>query len=182
MTAEHAATFEDEDLQSRTLLRDLHTTRSFVYWTDLLLSAAIGWTAFGVAASLRFSALQLVCACVAVVALYRALCFIHEISHMKRSAPRGFEPVWNLPGRFSWLMPSFIYVGVHQSHHNPKSYGTSQDPEYLPFASSKRMTILFALESLLLPAALMLRFLAAAPIGLLIPSLQQVARGFTPPP
>ena len=75
MIAERAGTFEDENLRSRALLRDLHATRPFVYWTDLLLKAqALGGLRFGVAASLRFSAVQLACAGVAVVALYRALC------------------------------------------------------------------------------------------------------------
>jgi len=162
-------TFEQEDLQSRALLRDLHVPRPFVYWTDLLLSAGLGWTAFAFAASLPFSTAALLCAGAAVLALYRTLCFIHEISHIKRSALPGFETVWNLLAGFPLLMPSFIYVGVHQSHHSPGSYGTSRDPEYLPFAASRRMTIVFALESFLMPAALMARFLAAAPFGLVIP-------------
>ncbi len=165
LRAQQAATFEEEDLQSRALLHDLHAIQPRVYWTDLLLSAGIGWVAFGFAAFLPFSAAQMICVCIAVVALYRALCFIHEISHPKQRALPGFETVWNLLAGFPMLMPSFIYVGVHQSHHNPRTYGTSQDPEYLPFASSQRMTILFALESFLAPAALMLRFLAAAPLG-----------------
>jgi fatty acid desaturase len=68
------------------------------------------------------------------------------------------------------LLPSFTYLGVHQSHHNLSTYGTKEDPEYLPFASSRRLMIGFALQStLVLPALIFVRFLLLAPIGLLLP-------------
>ncbi len=168
-----AAPFEAEDRHAKSLVRDLHSPRPAFYWPDLILSAATGWVAFGFAAALPSSAAMLVCAGIAVLALYRALCFLHEISHIKRSALGGFETVWNLLVGFPLLMPSFVYVGVHQAHHSLGSYGTSRDPEYLPFAQSSRMTVLFALESFLIPAVLALRFLAAGPLGLLIPPLQR---------
>jgi fatty acid desaturase len=53
------------------------------------------------------------------------------------------------------------------------TYGTSGDPEYLPFAHSKRMTFVFTLESFLMPAAFMIRFLLLAPAGLLYPPLHR---------
>ena len=62
-------------------------------------------------------------------------------------------------------MPSFAYVGMHQSHHKVSLYGTDKDPEYLPFAQSSVMTTLFALESLAIPVALLFRFLLLSPIG-----------------
>jgi fatty acid desaturase len=86
---------------------------------------------------------------------------------------RGFETVWNALIGFPLLMPSFIYAGVHQAHHSLGSYGTSDDPEYLPFAQSSRMTLVFALESFLIPVALALRFLILSPIGLLVPPFQR---------
>jgi fatty acid desaturase len=168
--------FKEEDLESRALLRDLHTHRPEIYWADLLISAGIGWSSFGVAAFVfsPLSAGQLLFALTAVFALYRTLSFIHEISHFRRGMMPGFETAWNLLAGYPLLMPSFVYTGVHQSHHNPASYGTIRDPEYLPFASSRPMTVLFAVESFLVPAALMLRFLVAAPIGFLTPRLQRL--------
>ena len=56
-----------------------------------------------------------------------------------------------------------------QIHHNLKTYGTNQDPEYLPFASSHRMTVVFLLHSVLLPLAFLVRFLLLTPLGLLWP-------------
>ena len=49
-----------------------------------------------------------------------------------------------------------------------------RDPEYLPFASSRRLMIIFAMQSaLLMPIALFVRFLVLAPIGLAFPSLHR---------
>jgi fatty acid desaturase len=108
---------------------------------------------------------------VAVFALYRGLCFLHEISHLRQSALRGFETTWNLLFGVPMLMPSIIYVGVHQNHHKLSTYGTDQDPEYLPFSGRPLMIVLFSLESFLLPAMLAVRFLLLSPFSLLFPGL-----------
>ena len=52
-----------------------------IYWADLLVSATTGWTALALAASesgWTRAALMLV----AIFALYRAVLFIHEITHI----------------------------------------------------------------------------------------------------
>ena len=102
---------------------------------------------------------------VAAFALYRGLCFVHEISHLRRLRLPGFETVWNFAFGIPLLLPSFVYVGVHPSHHNLATYGTDQDPEYLPFGSSHRMTVVFLMHSVLLPLAFLVRFLLLAPVG-----------------
>jgi fatty acid desaturase len=165
-----ATVFEMEERRSKELLRDLQSPSPRIYWIDLAASSLAGWGAFAAAVRLPFSAAAIACAVVAVLALYRCLCFLHEISHINRSGLRGFETLWNVLVGFPLLMPSFVYVGVHQWHHHARTYGTSQDPEYLPFARSSRITVLFALESFLIPAALLIRFLILAPAGLLIPA------------
>ena len=156
------------------LVRDLQQPRPAIFWTDLLLSAAAGWAGFAIVLfSKPFSAGMWLGFVVATCALYRGLCFVHEISHMRRSHLRGFETTWNMLIGVPLLMPSFVYVGVHSSHHSLTSYGTDQDPEYLPFANSHWMTIVFAAHSVLIPVALLLRFLVIAPVGLLWPQLHQ---------
>lgn len=166
--------FDLEDRQTRTLVRDLHQPRPAVYWTDLLLTATIGWAAFATAVRLPlFSIGMWTAAVVSVLALYRALCFLHEITHLKRNALPAFESVWNLLVGYPLLMPSFVYVGVHQNHHSLSTYGTAQDPEYLPFARSSKMTTLFALESFLIPVALLVRFLLLTPVGLVSSRFQK---------
>ncbi len=162
--------FEALDQHARWLVKDLHTPRPAIYWTDLLLTTAVGWGAFAVAAVQPLFSWPMVAAVfLAALALYRSLCFLHEISHLRQSALRGFETVWNLVIGIPLLMPSFAYVGVHQNHHKLSTYGTSQDPEYLPFAGRKPMIVVFAAQSFLLPLAFVLRLLLLAPAGLLFP-------------
>jgi fatty acid desaturase len=162
------------DQLSRELVRDLQTPRPAVYWTDFLISCAIGWLAFGFAVYSPFLSVPMLAATlVATVSLYRALLFVHEISHFTREGMRGFEATWNLLVGFPLLLPSFVYCGVHQDHHRISIYGTERDPEYLPFAQSRGMTICFALESFLIPVLFAIRFLVISPLGLVCPPLHR---------
>jgi fatty acid desaturase len=165
-------TARDEDREARRLLGDLHTPRPAIYWADLLLSALVGWTAFAAAIALEpFSWRMSVATLIAVVALYRGVSFLHEISHLRQSALRGFETTWNVLFGVPMLIPSFIYMGVHQNHHKISTYGTIHDPEYLPFSGRPLMIILFSLQSLLLPLLLMVRFLLLSPFSLVSPGM-----------
>jgi len=162
------------DSEVWSLVKDLHQPRAVVFWLDLLLSAAVGWAAAGVVLlSKPFCATMWVAFLIATSSLYRGLCFIHEISHFRRSQVRGFETVWNAIFGIPLLMPSFVYVGVHSNHHSLATYGTDQDPEYLPFANSHWMTVVFVAHSVLIPLVLLLRFLVFSPIGLLWPRLHR---------
>jgi fatty acid desaturase len=164
------ASFELDDARMRDIVRDLHRVRPPIFWFDLLATVLLGWGSFAAALVLRpFSIGMLACVALAAFALYRALCFLHEISHQNHRTLSGFETAWNLLVGYPLLMPSFVYVGVHQSHHKLTTYGTSQDPEYLPFAHNSRMTAVFALEGFFIPAVLLVRFLLLAPIGFLFP-------------
>lgn len=157
-----------DDLRMRHLVRDLHRVSPAIYWCDLLVTAVLGWGSFCAAVALRpFSGGMLCATAIAVLALYRALCFVHEISHQNRRTLPRFETVWNFVVGYPLLMPSFVYVGVHNDHHKISTYGTAEDPEYLPFARSSRMTTLFALESLLIPVFLLVRFLLLTPLSLM---------------
>jgi fatty acid desaturase len=154
------------------LVRDLHTVKLWIYRMDLLLSAALGWTALaGAMVTSGWREAALIGA--AVPALYRALCFIHEISHQPPRRLPGFEALWNLTTGFALLMPSVVYAGVHSDHHRLSTYGTKNDPEYLPFARSAGMTAAFAMQSLLLPLASAVRFLLLAPIALFVPAFER---------
>ena len=71
---------------------------------------------------------------IAVLALYRAGSFIHELTHIKKGAVQGFRFTWNLIVGVPLMVPSFMYEGVHNQHHAKRYYGTIDDPEYLPLA------------------------------------------------
>jgi fatty acid desaturase len=166
------SSFQVEDACLRELVRDLHRVRPAFFWTDLAATVAIGWSAFAAAVILRpFSTAMLACGVVAAFALYRALCFLHEVAHQNRRTLPGFETAWNLLAGYPLLMPSFVYVGVHQSHHKLTTYGTLDDPEYMPFAQNSRRTAVFALEGFFIPAVLLVRFLLLTPLGFLNPGL-----------
>lgn len=174
INAELASRFQQADLEARRLVADLHSPKPAVYWSDLALSTVIGWGAFAAAFLARpFSPAMLAASAVAILALYRGLCFLHEITHLKQSALRGFETAWNLVLGVPMLMPSLLYVGVHQSHHKLSTYGTAQDPEYLPFARNRFLIVLFSLESLLAPLLFAIRFIVLAPFSLAIPKLHR---------
>lgn len=159
-----------EAAQARDLVRDLHTPDPRIYWTDLLVTGVIGWLAFLAAVLSRplswpmFGAL-FICVC----AFYRGLCFLHEISHIRAGILPRFEVMWNIIFGIPLLLPSFMYVGVHQYHHNLATYGTDRDPEYLPFSGKPLMISVFVLQSLLIPMFLLVRFFVLAPVSLLIP-------------
>jgi fatty acid desaturase len=161
---------------ARESVRGLHQASRPVFWADFLLSVALGWTALAVASvssvsSVIFQVALIVCS----LALYRGTCFIHELTHLRPQAVPGFEIGWNLLVGVPVLMPSFIYtMGVHQSHHRLATYGTEQDPEYMPFAKSHWMTTAFVVQSVLIPFALMIRFLLLAPAALVYPHFHRL--------
>jgi len=162
---------ESLDAVSRRLVSDLHAPRPVIFWSDLLASVTIGWAAFAVALlASPWSPLMLAAAAISGFALYRGLCFTHELTHLRKRSVPGFETAWNVLLGVPLLLPSFTYQGVHQLHHGLTTYGTKADPEYLPFASSRKLIVIFALQSaLLIPLLLLLRFVVLAPVALLWP-------------
>ena len=157
-------------------VRNLHEPSPAIFWADFLSSATAGYALLVGAISGRFDAVVTAVATTAgALALYRALCFMHEIAHLRHGSVPGFETAWNVLIGAPLLMPSFVYTpGVHQNHHTLSTYGTSQDPEYLPFASSHVMTTVFAMHSVLIPLALVVRFVMLGPLALLVPRLHRV--------
>jgi fatty acid desaturase len=156
------------------LTRELSTANPWIYWTDFLLSAAIGWGAL-FAAMVLPTGWAILAGAIAVLALYRAGSFIHELTHVKHSALPGFRLGWNLLVGIPTMVPSFMYEGVHNLHHARTRYGTAEDPEYLPLALMKPWSVpLFVLVSALAPIALIVRFAVFAPLSLLFPAVRKV--------
>ena len=76
---------EDLDAATRGLVVDLHTPRPLIFWADLLLCATAGWAAFALAVAAEpFTVRALLAGLVAGLALYRGVCFTHELSHLRR--------------------------------------------------------------------------------------------------
>lgn len=157
------------------LTRDINTARPEIYWPDMLVSAALGYAGIAGAILLPNLWLALASAAVAVLALYRALLFIHELTHIHRTALPGFRFAWNLLVGIPMLTPSFMYEGVHTLHHARTRYGTGEDPEYLPLALMKPWSLpLFLVIAVLLPFALLVRCAVLVPLGAAIPPLRRL--------
>lgn len=158
------------------LTRDINTARPEIYWPDMLLSAIIGYSALAGAILLEPLWLAVLSGLVAVFALYRALLFIHEISHLHRDALPGFRTAWNLLVGIPMLTPSLMYDSPHRIHHARTRYGTPEDPEYMPLALMKPWSLpLFVLIAALAPVALIVRWGILGPLGLVIPALRRFA-------
>lgn len=157
------------------LTRDISAARGAIYWPDMLVSAAVGYA--GIAGAVLFDNVwaALGSAVVAVIALYRALLFIHELTHIHRTALPGFRFAWNVLVGIPMLTPSFMYEGVHTLHHARTRYGTGEDPEYLPLALMKPWSLpVFALIAILLPVGLLIRSALLVPLGVVIPPLRKL--------
>ena len=159
------------------LTRDINVAKPLIYWGDFLISALAGYAGLA-GAILLPGALALAAALVAVLGLYRAGSFIHEITHVRHRELPGFRIGWNLIAGVPLLVPSFMYEGVHNLHHARTRYGTVEDPEYLPLALMKPWTLpLFVVTAALAPVALLFRFAVLTPLSLLSPKLRALVVG-----
>lgn len=157
------------------LTRDINTARPEIFWPDMIGSALLGY-AFLAGAILLDGWMAVASGVLAVFPLYRALLFIHEISHLHRDALPGFRAAWNMLVGIPMLTPSLMYEGVHTLHHARTRYGTAEDPEYMPLALMKPWSLpAFVLVAALAPVALIFRWAVLAPLGLIIPPLRRLA-------
>ena len=156
------------------LTRDLNVARPAIYWADLIGSAVLGYAGLFTAILVHSMPIALAAGMVAILALYRAGSFIHELTHVKPNAVPGFRLVWNLIVGIPLLVPSFMYEGVHNQHHAKRYYGTANDPEYLPLALMKPWTLpVFLVAAMLAPIGMLIRFGVLAPLSLFSRKLRE---------
>ncbi len=156
------------------LTRDLSAPRPSIYWGDFLASTITGYVAFALALASSAPLLVTAWCVIAMLALYRAGSFIHELTHIKHRDVPGFRFGWNLLVGIPMLIPSFLYEGVHNLHHARTRYGTAEDPEYLPLALMKPWKLaVFLLVPFLAPLFVLIRFGVIAPLGAILPPLRR---------
>ena len=159
---------------ARDLTKDLGEAQGRIYWPDMVISAALGYAGIAVAILTESVTVAVIAGLIASLALYRALMFIHELTHIHKSALPGFRTGWNLMVGIPLLTPSFMYEGVHVIHHKRTQYGTIEDPEYLPLALMKPWSLpLFVIVALLAPIALIIRAAVLVPLGAVIPAIRK---------
>jgi fatty acid desaturase len=161
--------------EARHIVSDLMQPDPVIYWSDFLLSISIAWSAYLVAVRAEAASFeQMAGILVAALAFYRAVIFIHELAHLKMGSFRLFRLLWNISCGTPLLLPSFAYDGVHNDHHKPDIYGTVNDGEYLPFARSSPLVMIgYVAQSLIIPAALIIRFAVLTPLSIFLPPLRR---------
>lgn len=162
--------------EAKKIVENLFEPSAFTYWADFLFNDIVGWTAFVLTVKAPdFSPQQFLFLLVAVFCLYRAVIFIHELTHLKKGTFHFFRIVWNLLAGIPLMVPSFTYMGVHIDHHKQKMYGTKDDGEYLPFVLLGRHRILiFLFMMFLAPLVFAIRFLILTPISYIVPPLRKL--------
>lgn len=160
------------------LTRDLNVPKSGIYWADMIGSALVGYAALVGAMVIHPVWPALLFGLLAILALYRAGSFIHELTHIKKGAIKGFRLTWNLIIGVPLMVPSFMYEGVHNQHHAKRYYGTIDDPEYLPLALMHPWTLpVFLIAAVLAPVGMLIRFAVLAPLSILSRRLRALVVG-----
>jgi fatty acid desaturase len=159
--------------QAADLAADLMRPKPWVYWLDLSVTALVLYAGL-YAAIVAPPAVAWPAGVVATLALYRAISFIHELTHQRRDQLPGFHLGWNALIGVPFLTPSLLYEGVHQLHHAKDRYGTARDPEYHPLARRPLGELAAFLGiALLAPLGVILRFAILAPLGFLAPPVRR---------
>jgi fatty acid desaturase len=157
------------------IVGDLNRRSPLIYWTDLLLSATAAWSLAAVyfVVAPPWSTLQLAAFLAASVMFFRAGTFIHELVHMPPGQMVWFGRVWNALIGIPLLMPWVLYRN-HISHHSVKDFGTPEDGEYLPLASSPiGETLKYLAQAPLLPLYMIVRFGILGPLSWLHPRFRE---------
>lgn len=155
--------------EARRLVRDLWEPNAKIYWVDFSLSTLIGWGAVAVAVVTPLaSIIQFAALFIAMLALYRAVIFIHELAHLRKGTFTGFRRFWNATCGMPLMVPAYTYADVHIDHHKPQHYGTAEDGEYLPFAVDEPWKIIaFVAQAFIVPILLAARYVVLMPLTLL---------------
>ncbi|OFB37521.1 fatty acid desaturase [Mycolicibacterium sp. (ex Dasyatis americana)] len=158
--------------EARSLVADLAARRQWIYWVDLTVCVAIGYTAFFLCPVDRLASPTAIgCMVLAALAFYRAVLFVHEIVHAPEEL-RWFSVAWHVVCGIPLLVPQFTYE-FHQDHHGSRTYGTAEDGEYVPYAVEPRWRVVaLPFTALLGPLVFVLRFLVLAPLSWLVPGIR----------
>lgn len=162
--------------QANALAGDLTRPDPRIYWLDLGATSLAVYGSLWLTVTAPTPALALAAGVVCVLALYRGISFIHELTHLRPEQAPGFHLAWNALIGVPFLTPSLMYEGVHILHHARDRYGTARDPEYHPLGSlPPRELALFLGIALLAPLGVILRFAVITPLSLLAPPFRRLA-------
>jgi fatty acid desaturase len=161
-------------------LTSLSSRRPALYAADLLVTCGIGWSTFLVGAgeasgplSIGRIALLAFLFALAVLALYRASSFMHEVTHVRGAMPL-YAIAWDVLVGVPLLLPSLLYTDVHTTHHDHKIFGTERDPEFVQHQGEGRTGHLATVCGFAItPVLLLARWLVIAPLSFVHPRLRR---------
>lgn len=160
---------------ARRLLADLTRIDRRAFWTQVLLTATLGWGGFLLAALSSWWPFILLGLVVATLAAFHATTFLHELSHLGPGQVPGLRAAWNVLWGAPLMLPSWTYERLHAEHHRAEKYGTPADPEYPPLARFTTSQLVgWCLTGLCLPFVLWLRFGLLTPLSFTWPPLRRV--------
>jgi len=142
MKSAEAFQFRNDLQKMKEIIKPDFTFSKLIFYSDLIFSATLGWVSFILAVlfltpqSLMFWA----CLICTTLAHYRALSFIHEVTHNKEKMPR-FQKVYNFLIGFWYGTPAYTHF-PHNDHHNPTTFGSIHDPEYVELSQKSSLSIL----------------------------------------
>jgi fatty acid desaturase len=152
---------DDNDLgefslsEARRIVGDFFRPNPWIYWTDFLVSWAVGVACYGLVMHPELVSVNvawhwpitIATFVVSSLAFYRSSLFIHELVHIRADDFKAFRFVWNLLVGIPFLIPTFVYY-THIDHHRRKHYGTKEDGEYIPLATMPTWQILVYLSQI----------------------------------
>lgn len=146
---------------------DLFKVNPMKYWYDFVSSATLGWIFFCLNLFCEFEIiLKVILFIISVFSFYRALCFLHEIVHLREKDLPYFPLVWSLMVGIPLLTPRFLYFEIHQAHHHKNKYGTNLDGEYIAeLSTSYKHIFLVFINNLFSPIYTIFRFAVLGPIS-----------------
>ena len=112
---------------------------------------------------------------VGTLALYRLVMFSHEIFHLRAGVLPGFSLTWNAVCGVPMMLPSYT-IKSHASHHSTATFGTKNDPEYLPFGTYPQLRRRYLWGTTLVPLAVSVRALVLVPLAWVCPTMRMHLR------
>lgn len=142
MKSPDALQFKDDLQRMKEIIKSDFAFSQSIFFSDLILSATLGWVALVLAITLLSPQSPLFWTCLigGALAHYRALSFIHEVAHNKEKIPH-IQKIYNFLVGFWYGTPAYTHF-PHNDHHSSTTFGSIHDPEYVEWSQKSPLSIL----------------------------------------
>jgi fatty acid desaturase len=149
------------------MTKDLLKVSHVTFWTDLVVTAVLAWGCLYLSLTSQAGSFQQIFYFLAAaVSFYKGVNFVHDISHAEKELGH-FKTAYNLFFGLYTRVPAYI-GGSHRDHHSSAKFGTTQDPEYVPWAHRHEMNVFRPLiASFISPFLVFIRMVLMTPAYLI---------------